>query len=159
MSLVRVTIPSKELAGYVPTLPLDQLPADVRPAIEQAMGSAHVTPVFAFAVGVDMLGLQLTMKAVKATPAVVSTWVQLLEDYGWGNNLRTPDLQLSMLANAIKAMAQAQNAPDALRLEGIVYNLIVEVCEGDQAVSDYMTKVLITDKGMTLPWALAVPPL
>ncbi|WJJ55150.1 hypothetical protein [Xanthomonas phage RTH11] len=156
MSFLRVALTPAELRAYKPALPQALSSSIPKPLIEKIKGTGHVTPDFAFAVAVDLLGLEYVTKSVTATPTLLATWVGLIESQGWGDNLRPMDLQISLLANAIKANAKLSNPPDDLRLEGIIYNLIVEAAKGDQSVNDQLVENLISGKGMTMPWALVI---
>lgn len=159
MSFVRVALSSSKLPGYVPGLPLDLTPHPAQAAVDATLGTGHVTPTFAFAVAADLLGLEFALHAVREQPLLLATWVTLIETHGWGNNLREMDLQISLLANAIKVLVRPQAPTDDLRLEGLIYNKIVEVAQGDQSAQDQLVEYLISGKGMTMPWALVIPVL
>ena len=157
MSFLRVALTPAELAAYKPSLPQALDSSIPQTEIDKIKATGHVTPNFAFAVAADLLGMEYALTSIQKAPTLLATWVNLLENHGWGHNLRPMDLQISLLANAIKARAKATNQPDDLRLEGIVYNLIVEAAQGDQSVNDQLVENLISGKGMTMPWALVIP--
>lgn len=118
-----------------------------------AKPTAHVTPEFALAVAMDLMGAETAIDFARKSPLVLTVWATLLESHGWGNNLRAQDLQVTLLLNAIKlTVADAQRS--SLALEQDVYAIIKKVSQGDTALETALIQSLILHKGMALPWSL-----
>lgn len=156
MSFTRVKLTPAELPAYTPALPDALKSVWPQSEIDKVKPSGHVTPQFAFAVAVDLLGLQFAQETLKASPMTLVSWVWALEVFGWNRDMENMDLQLTLLGGAIKSRCQAKNPAHALALEGLIYNEIVAATEGDQDAQDRLVKVLITERGMSVPWSLVV---
>ncbi len=156
MSFTRVKLTPAELPAYKPALPDALMSVWPQSEIDKVKPSGHVTPQFAFAVAVDLLGLQFAQETLKASPMTLVSWVWALEVFGWNRDMENMDLQLTLLGGAIKSRCQAKNPAHKLALEGLIYNEIVAATEGDQDAQDRLVKVLITERGMSVPWSLVV---
>lgn len=158
MSFQRIILTSAELRSYKPTLPILK-PHPLQALFDKARPTGHVTAEFAFAVAADLLGLDQALVYVKATPAILSCWIQLVEEHGWNQHLEEKDLQINLILNAIKITAANENLADA-RKEARIYELITNISGDNKALEHALVSGLILNRGRDLPWALVatLPP-
>lgn len=156
MSLHRIVLTASELRAYKPACP-EMNPHPAQAVLDKTYSTSHVTAEFAFAVAVDLLGLETALTFVRETPLVLAAWVNQIETYGWGNHLRTQDLQINLLLNAIKITARVSvgldRVPPAV-LEQAAHKLIQKVSAGDKELDVALTTSLLLNKGLEIPWGL-----
>jgi hypothetical protein len=153
MTFQRVVLTAKELREYRPAFPtLD--PHPLKTILESAHPTVRVSADFAFAVAIDLMGLDLALDFVRKTPAVLTSWITLIETHGWGGNLKQYDLQINLLLNAIKQSVARQqlSAPER---ETSAYQLIRTVAKNNVRLENALVSGLILNKGLDLPWVLS----
>ena len=152
MSFQRVILTAEELRNYKPAFP-PLKPHPLQAILDQAQPAKHVTAEFAFAVAVDMMGLDIALNFVQTAPIVLNTWINLIESHGWNRNLKQHDLQINLMVNAIKFYILAHSFSTNVR-EGETYAIIEATAKGNARLKMALISALILNKGLDIPWVL-----
>jgi hypothetical protein len=152
MSFQRVILNAEELRVYKPAFP-PLKPHPLQNLLDQAQPSKHVTAEFAFAVAVDMMGLDVALNFVQTAPVILNTWIGLIESHGWNRNLKQHDLQINLIVNAIKFYILTQKFNSNVR-ESETYAIIEATAKGNARLKMALISALILNKGLDIPWVL-----
>lgn len=152
MSLQRIILTPEQVRNHLLTVP----PIGSGAIVMVEARTRHLTNSQILSLAMDLLGPMLTIHLVKELPEVLVPWGSILEDYGWGPSVRPIDLQMSLLVNAIKAIA-TRGVSNPLEAEGRVFALIKKIAESNHELENALVSSLVINKGFTLPWALVIP--